>query len=544
MTATLEGQILDDSESVLKPIEWCPSFKCSIYGKESALCVLQVVVEEGDKLPLIAIHVVPKFWATSSNSLSVLRIDVSLKDPIVVTVPETGRLVIQGKYARQVAAVIKKSFDSSVDPELDDSIEEDGNQADSRKALFVPMPDVSASEISHSPDSDSGHQMQALLSLAVSASNKIDDILIKAPGSKSDGGIDDLLHYLSRNPILMKQDAIANLVKQLFVSVTLEALKRRKPDFRQQVDRLNVVRGSLILSDIPRRRAQRTQLIECEFDELDLGSEWFALIRCAARTISRDPGVSPTSRDGAVAIDRALTDAPLMSVRNALKVSRNLRMNRKQKHWVRSVDFAKSVLQNTQPLGGERSTDSRERGFAAHVYIPTSELFERMLVESTRSAQNDSDAGTWELTHYDPGEEIESDSGSLPTFKLREKQQKLKLPDMFSTDRQYPDAWFLVDAKYKERPQDLNGMSMGDQYQQFAYALIANTPTLFLYAQSGEVASEPDIDFTTLNRIKVGLAAVSFPKPGEDQGTLLNRSWKTSMNRQIQKLLNEFTAKT
>jgi hypothetical protein len=63
-------------------------------------------------------------------------------------------------------------------------------------------------------------------------------------------------------------------------------------------------------------------------------------------------------------------------------------------------------------------------------------------------------------------------------------------------------------------------------------------------AQSGEVASEPNIDFTTLNRIKVGLAAVSFPKPGEDQGTLLNRSWKTSMNRQIQKLLNEFTAKT
>lgn len=167
-----------------------------------------------------------------------------------------------------------------------------------------------------------------------------------------------------------------------------------------------------------------------------------------------------------------------------------------------------------------------------------------MLVESIRSPQNDFDAGPWELTHYDPKTKIKSDSGSLPQFKLRKKQQKLKLPDILSTNRQAPNTRFLVDAKYKERPQDLNGMSMGDQYQQFAYALIANTPTLFLYAQSGEVISQANIDFTTLNRIKVGLAAVSFPKPGGDQGTLLNRSWKTSMNRQIQKLLNEFSAAT
>ena len=52
--------------------------------------------------------------------------------------------------------------------------------------------------------------------------------------------------------------------------------------------------------------------------------------------------------------------------------------------------------------------------------------------------------------------------------------------------------------------------------------------------------SQANIDLTTLDRIKAGLAAVSFPELGGDQGALLNRSWKASMNRQVQKLLNEF----
>ena len=264
---------------------------------------------------------------------------------------------------------------------MDDFIEGNGDQFDSREALFAPLPDVSGSKLPDSIATDRGHQMQALLAVAVSASNKVDDVLVNPLGSKSGAGVDGLLHYLRRNPILMRQKAIANLVKQLFVSETLNTLRRRRPDFRQKVDRLNAVRGSLVLSDIPRRRAQRSQSIECEFDQLDLGSEWFALIRCAARRISKDSGVSKKTRDGAVAVDKVLTDAPLLSVRNALNVSRNLRMNRKQKHGVCSADFTKSVLQNTQPLGGERSSDSRERGFAAHVYIPKNELFEQTLVE-------------------------------------------------------------------------------------------------------------------------------------------------------------------
>jgi len=561
MTSVLEDQVGAAPAETTKITEWLPSFKCSTQGQESALCVLQVKEEGGTKLPLIVIHIVPKFWFPKRKCESVLlRIDPAATEPLIVTVPETGRLVIQGPHARLVAESLKKKFDASIDPKPVDPVEEDPNQSDSRGALFEPMPDVKADSIAEVVPS-SGSHMQALLALAVSVSNKLEDLLIKAPGLKSDGSVDDLLHYLSRNPVLMRQPAMANLLKQLFVIATKEALKRRKPDFRNRVERLNAVRGSIVLNDIPRRRAQRAQSIECEFDELEMGSEWFSLIRCAARTIISDAAVNEETTQGeetkeaakkkarqdptllgAIEIDRALTDAPLLSTRNALNVLRNLRMSRKHKHWIRSTDFAKSVLLNTQPLGGEWSSDSRERGFAAHVYIPTSELFEQMLVESTRSPVVGVNTNPWVLHHYSSTADNDSVVTGIPKFKLRKNQVANKSPDLISKRAQSPHPQFVVDAKYKERPGSMNSMPMTDQYQQFAYALIANLPTLFLYAESEDTSSSVDIDSTTVNQVKVGLAAVPFPKPMEIQGSGLSDSWKHRMNKRIQSLLGTFVS--
>jgi len=540
---SIETKVPDTSGHAVDVNERLPSFRCSAKGKESALCVLQVVAGGEIRLPLIVIHVVPKFWSQNQGSISVLNIDSASTEPIMVTVHETGQLIIRGEHARLVSNALKNKFEAGSAKESSEGDKKELDQVDARGPLFTPMPDVYSNSITEMPQEKPGTQMQALLSLAVSVSKSLGDLLICAPEIQPNGSREDLLSYLSRNPILMKQDAMANLLKQLFIVETLEALKRRKPDFRNCVEKLSAVRGSIVLSDIPRRRARRTQKIECEFEELETASEWFSLIRCAARIIVTDTSVNEETRKGAVQIERALVDTPLLSPRNALSVGRNLRMTRKHKHWIRSTDFAKSVLQNTQSLGGEESSDAREKGFAAHVYIPTAELFERMLVEATRIPDGDRQENPWILQDYKTSIDSLSSDSVPAQFKLRTRQAKPKSPDMISTSMKL-GTHFVVDAKYKERPDSMNSMGMTDQYQQFAYALIANLPTLFLYAQTEEIVKKVDIDFTTVDRVKVGLAAVPFPKALDIGGSHSSGTWKNPMNKHLQELLNQFSEET
>ena len=178
---------------------------------------------------------------------------------------------------------------------------------------------------------------------------------------------------------------------------------------------------------------------------------------------------------------------------------RSLTSPRKARFARDTLELAKWLILARFPFGVQDDASLVPPALAAGVRVSTSELWERLLA-GTRIE----DVGIFEANER--------------KVYIREKGAAGKSPDLVCRAE---DGTFVasLDAKYKRMGQPrFEDMSMGDQYQQYAYAAATGKPAIFVYVSKTREPGEPAEDMILVKDrpiAKIGVATVPFPRPDE-----------------------------
>ena len=323
--------------------------------------------------------------------------------------------------------------------------------------------------------------------------------LLKVPSYASEK---NLTTYVA-GTILAHVTELRALTMRQFLVETKAIVARRKSQFRSTSDELTTVRGQINFRSLPRSTARGKLAIECTFDELDDDTPWQRLLLAAVTECRHElSGESwRTWHDEAVRLEHRLNDVSKVHPREALRETRHLRFHRSTRPMRTACILGEGILRSLYPFGTEDDPVLTHPGVAAAVRVSTAELFERLLATLDGLSDN-SDA-----------------------VKIRVNAPKSKRPDLAIRGETDPIGY--LDAKYKPVTSHqlkasktlISGMSMSDQYQQYAYTAATGLPTGFVYVRRGATSLANDIDTVMVkgaaNPQRIGCTAVNFPEPGE-----------------------------
>ncbi len=477
----------------------------------------------------LSIFIVPKFWAPSACRADI-NLDVlfdSHEDQTLV-VPEFATLQFSSRSADFLARCIAKLTGLKFDESIDDEEELQGIGAGASRRLEsllmetvrpVGFEGLTKLVLSDEDPDESVRRFWAGVE-QVGAS----DLVKLAEGSDLD------------SPVLLGRRLIRSIpglqmaLWRLFVTESERALRRRTPDFRERRDVLPFVRGALTRAGRFNASVGDRTRLECEFSELDNDHDWQRLIRAgvretASRLRSRNAGRSEAELLlRCQRIDIRMSDVKLLNSSVARRINIDVARLGKNRHAIYAARLGAAVLGGSIDLG-RKGRNPRDIAIATGLRISTPLLFERMLVGCLDGRQ---------------GVQLVANREAIA---LRKGEPARKLPDLLLVDPTLPipsidSAIALVDAKYKSRcPTSMSQMPMGDQYQQFAYAVVARRPALFLYAAApGSVPALLDLAPANVAEPAPLLAAASVPFPGPDED-----SWHSALGTSLQGTISTFT---
>lgn len=476
----------------------------------------------------LSIFIVPKFWGPSG-----CRADIDLdallestKDQTLV-VPELATLRLLSRDEGLLAFCMSKLLGLKFDEEMDDDDlqEPDSGAMKRTESLLV--------ETVRPVSFD-------LLTEVEVANDTIDESIRRFWSNIEDIKASDLVKLAVgtdlESPVLLGRRLIRAIpglemaLWRLFVSETEHALRRRTPDFRARREVLPFVRGALTRAGRFNASVGDRTRLECEFSELDHDHDWQRLIRAGVRETSRRLRAIDGRHGEAELllrcrrIDIRMSDVQVVDRPAARRINIDISRLGKNRHAIYAARLASAVLGGPIDVG-RKGRNPRDVAIATGLRVSSPHLFERML------------AGSLNEQH---GFQLVANREALA---LRKGEPARKRPDLLLVNRaismpSISSSIALVDAKYKlKAPAALSQMPMGDQYQQFAYAVVSGRPTLFLYAAApGTLPELVDSGLANVASTAPILALGSVPFPGPDE-----ESWRFALGSSLQRLIADFT---
>jgi McrBC 5-methylcytosine restriction system component len=471
-------------------------FRVSNKGDSSGIAFLTVSSHVRETL-FLRIDVLPKFWGYGdmvSVNLDELENLANKDDTVTVEVYEKQVLKIFGSDEKRLSEIgnVLAGISFNVDgDELEDEFTEvlEVPNQESKRTIVTLFSEITEPDSSVRGSSIGGSASEFW---EIVLRSNIPNDRIKVPAESELG---DLYNSSLAQRLLENIPALRSVLRRSFLVEAERLASRLRPVFRQTSEELQLVRGTINTSSLHLRRFRATPAILCEFDELEVDSPWYELVRCANLIALSEESDSVKWSERAARVDYHLSKVQKVPRSIALRQVSNL-VPRNLKHFALCFRLAKLLILEEAPVGGSQSIEHAQTGLVVSLRISTSKLFEQLL--------NDRPLG--------PNHKIRLARESVSIHSSgRSKRPDLELID--TRDESSPV--MFLDAKYKRRATSDWAMGFADQYQQYAYAAATGLDTFFIYVGTGTVSKSRIYIGREISSIRVGVASVNFPTNGD-----------------------------
>ena len=476
----------------------------------------------------LSVFVIPKFWGAAKSRAEIDLDDlVDMQRDVAVVVPEFTTIRLASTRSELLHVCASKLTGLTFDDNAlaDDEIQEVTPPGTRRMSSFL-------IETVRPSGFDQFAPLEA-------SDDQVDERVMRFWAGVDQAGAADLVRMAEGSdidaPVLIGRKLVRSIpglqmaLWRLFVTETERVLRRRTPDFRERQDVLPFVRGALTRAGRFNASVGDWTRLECKFSELDNDHDWQRLIRSGIRETSShlrsrtiDQGDAELLRR-CRRIDVRMSDVTPLDRSATRPIHVDVSHLGKNRHAIFAARLAAAVLGGSIDAG-HKARNPKDVAIATGLRVPTSRLFERMLAGCL-----DDRRGLQLVANH-------------KAIALRKGEKARKLPDLLLVDpstafHSVASAVAVVDAKYKLKlPGSLSQMPMGDQYQQFAYAVVSSRPTLFLYAAAPD--ARPGLVGSALANgpqpnLVLGMASVPFPGPNEE-------SWPSALEASLGDTIKAF----
>lgn len=307
-----------------------------------------------------------------------------------------------------------------------------------------------------------GAQLVSLMQLAARCSGQREPWNYAVDGTDATGAVVGVEGVASADPLCL-------LSQWLFVQYVEERLRRIRRGYVPVVETLGVVRGRITTRGLIEHAATGIPRLECEHDEFTEATPLFRVLvttleLIASGTIASRHGLSDwivfeQLAERAIHLRRLLAPIPSLPLRVAVDEVARIRLSRLQREWEGPLALARQILRSEPPRTGAAAAG----GKAVQWWFDTAKLWEQVVEQVVCAA----------------GWEVQAQGGAYgdgTKLVLWEGLGGAKRPDMVAwrTDADGAVDSRVIDAKYKIVDEDR--VTASDQYQIFAYSLLAKVP--------------------------------------------------------------------
>lgn len=420
------------------------------------------------------VAVLPKLWGKSDRVKEVVRPDSCWPGRVFVTVYEGDSLQFSFKKTedQNMAAELAMALAIAADAAAKKESKQESEGGDPERPGEKLSPLVVLTWTKTEPNTETvlpgthSYDLDALLGLALLAHKAERDSHVPSLSVTYSGGGGTSLQGNVDNDSPVLRLLLASQLVRLVES----RLREIRQGYMEREERTSIPRGRIRGSGLLRYAATGSPELLCVVDEFTQVVPLYQVIvttlEClgageAAVGVLGNSSIAEDVRDRAVRLRAALSAIPARPVAVAAALSEVIRLPRLWQRWAPILEGCATILRQRSPR--RDSGDGDEGGTLVWV-VNTARLWERLVEESL--ARFIGQRGTVYFKGKKRGQNIEDLKCQSPWKGVGNKS---KDPDLFVA---LDTVCWVLDAKYKEL-EGLSGLSSDDQYQLFAYSLLA-----------------------------------------------------------------------